>query len=126
MGRLGVAGGAAIVGGIAEGCRQAGCALIGGETAEMPGLYAAGAYDLAGFAVGAAARAQVLTGAGVAAGDVVLGLASSGLLSTAFSLVRRVVESAGPNGTVSRWERVCQLGEFSWWAGSLTKKSETH
>ncbi|MGQ9367633.1 phosphoribosylformylglycinamidine cyclo-ligase [Azospirillum sp. A39] len=94
-GKLDVAAGRAIVSGIAEGCRQAGCALVGGETAEMPGMYAHGDYDLAGFAVGAVERTQVLTGAGVAEGDVVLGLASSGVHSNGYSLVRRLVETAG-------------------------------
>ncbi len=96
-GALEVDTGRGIVAGIAEGCRQAGCALIGGETAELPGMYAAGDYDLAGFSVGAAERGQIIGGSEAAEGDVVLGLASSGLHSNGYSLVRRVVDDLGLN-----------------------------
>jgi phosphoribosylformylglycinamidine cyclo-ligase len=94
-GKLDPEAAAAIVAGIAEGCRESGCALIGGETAEMPGLYKEGDYDLAGFAVGAAERGTLLPRPDMAAGDAVLGLASSGVHSNGFSLVRRIVETSG-------------------------------
>jgi phosphoribosylformylglycinamidine cyclo-ligase len=93
-GKLEPATGVAIVRGIADGCRQAGCALVGGETAEMPGLYSGADYDLAGFAIGAAERGRLLP-VGVSASDVLLGLPSSGVHSNGFSLVRRIVEKSG-------------------------------
>jgi phosphoribosylformylglycinamidine cyclo-ligase len=94
-GKLDVDTAAAVIGGIAKGCELSGCALIGGETAEMPGMYPAGEYDLAGFAVGAVEKSKILTGADVKPGDVVLGLASHGVHSNGFSLVRKCIERAG-------------------------------
>ena len=94
-GKLDVDVGEAVIRGITEGCKQAGCALLGGETAELPGMYADGEYDLAGFTVGVVERSQVLDGKRVQEGDVVLGVASSGLHSNGYSLARRVVEAMG-------------------------------
>ncbi len=91
-GKLEVGVAAQVVDGIAQGCEQAGCALIGGETAEMPGMYPPGEYDLAGFCVGAAEKSRLIAGQYVQAGDVVLGMASSGIHSNGYSLVRKVIE----------------------------------
>ncbi|MGE0312758.1 MAG: phosphoribosylformylglycinamidine cyclo-ligase [Lautropia sp.] len=91
-GQLDVDRAAAVVGGIAAGCEQAGCALVGGETAEMPGMYPAGEYDLAGFAVGIVERARIVDGSTIRAGDQLIGLASSGPHANGYSLVRKVVE----------------------------------
>ena len=94
-GKLAVDDARTIVRGIANACKESGCALIGGETAEMPGMYAPGDYDLAGFAVGAVERDRLLTGASVTAGDIILGIASSGVHSNGYSLVRKIVADSG-------------------------------
>jgi phosphoribosylformylglycinamidine cyclo-ligase len=111
-GKLSIEAATEVVSGIAEGCRQAGCALIGGETAEMPGLYQPGEYDLAGFSVGAVERGGALTGDKVAEGDIILGLASSGLHSNGYSLVRQVVDISGVDyATAAPWDSSITLGE---------------
>jgi phosphoribosylformylglycinamidine cyclo-ligase len=104
-GKLNVTDAASVVAGIAEGCRIAGCALIGGETAEMPGLYSSDDYDLAGFSVGAVERGQVLNGRSIRSGDIVLGMASSGPHSNGYSLIRKLVTKAKLNwGDAAPWD----------------------
>jgi len=97
-GKLDVDTAARVVGGIARGCEESGCALIGGETAEMPGMYPPGEYDLAGFCVGVVEKSAIIDGRTIESGDVVLGLASSGVHSNGYSLVRKIVERAGASG----------------------------
>ena len=94
-GKLTVDTAATVVGGIAKGCELSGCALIGGETAEMPGMYPPGEYDLAGFAVGAVEKSKIITGNTIVPGDVVLGIGSSGAHSNGYSLIRKIIERAG-------------------------------
>lgn len=94
-GKLEVGVAAQVIKGIAQGCEQSGCALVGGETAEMPGMYPAGEYDLAGFAVGCADKSKLIDGTTIASGDVVLGLASSGAHSNGYSLIRKLIEKSG-------------------------------
>jgi len=96
-GKLNVAAAADVIKGIAHGCEQSGCALIGGETAEMPSMYPDGEYDLAGFAVGAVEKSRIIDGSKIRPGDVVLGLASSGAHSNGYSLVRKIIEVAQPD-----------------------------
>ncbi|MCA1856804.1 phosphoribosylformylglycinamidine cyclo-ligase [Massilia oculi] len=96
-GKLDVPTATAVVKGIAQGCEQSGCALLGGETAEMPGMYPDGEYDLAGFAVGAVEKSQLIDGSKITPGDVVLGLASSGIHSNGYSLVRKIISVAKPD-----------------------------
>lgn len=112
-GKLDLDQAARIVEGIAEGCARSGCALIGGETAEMPGMYQAGDFDLAGFAVGAMERGAALPG-GVAEGDILLGLASNGVHSNGYSLVRKIVELSGLG-----WDDDCPFGDSTLGAALL-------
>ena len=111
VGKLEPVKAAKIVSGVAEGCRQAGCALIGGETAEMPGFYAKDDYDLAGFAVGLADKADVIDGSRMQAGDVLIGLASSGAHSNGYSLIRKIFSMT--EDSLSQWIEAldCTLGE---------------
>ena len=96
-GKLDVARATDVIKGIAKGCEQSGCALIGGETAEMPGMYPEGEYDLAGFAVGVVEKSKVINGRSIRPGDVVLGLASNGAHSNGYSLIRKIIERSNPD-----------------------------
>jgi phosphoribosylformylglycinamidine cyclo-ligase len=112
VGKLEESRSAEIISGVVEGCKMAGCALLGGETAEMPGFYAPGEYDLAGFAVGIVEKEKVITGKNIVPGDILIGLASNGLHSNGFSLVRKILfEHAGLKPEFSPPQFGCSLGE---------------
>ncbi|PTX50630.1 phosphoribosylformylglycinamidine cyclo-ligase [Melghirimyces profundicolus] len=115
-GKLDPAQAEAVVKGIADGCEEAGCSLIGGETAEMPGMYSGGEYDVAGFAVGAAEKDRLLDGRYIRPGDVILGLASDGLHSNGYSLVRRILLKEG----WARLEQTVPWGRQTWGEALLT------
>ena len=113
-GKLSLDDAEAVIAGVADGCRQAGCALIGGETAEMPGMYDPGEYDLAGFSVGAIEKSGIIDGSAIQDGDVILGLASSGLHSNGFSLVRKLIDESegGSYGAPQPFTNGKTLGEY--------------
>jgi phosphoribosylformylglycinamidine cyclo-ligase len=128
-GRLKIGNAQAVIEGIAEGCRQAGCALIGGETAEMPGMYAGDDYDLAGFAVGVVDRPQLIDGSRIRSGHVVLGLQSSGPHSNGYSLIRKVLERSGEDPSMPMGEGSlgdALLAPTRIYVKTLLKLMETH
>ncbi len=120
-GKLDVDTAAAVIGGIATGCEQSGCALLGGETAEMPGMYPPGEYDLAGFAVGVVEKSGIIDGSTIAAGDQLVGLASSGPHSNGYSLIRRVLEKACGEITPSALQRPLQGRPLADWIMAPTR-----
>jgi phosphoribosylformylglycinamidine cyclo-ligase len=120
-GKLDVDTAAAVIGGIAAGCEQSGCALLGGETAEMPGMYPSGEYDLAGFAVGVVEKSGIIDGSTIAAGDQLVGLASSGPHSNGYSLIRRVLEKACGEVTPSTLQRPLQGRSLADWIMAPTR-----
>ncbi|MBA3479588.1 MAG: phosphoribosylformylglycinamidine cyclo-ligase [Lautropia sp.] len=120
-GKLDVDTAATVIGGIATGCEQSGCALLGGETAEMPGMYPPGEFDLAGFAVGVVEKGEIIDGSGIAAGDQLIGLASSGPHSNGYSLIRRVLEKACGDITPASLARMLEGRPLADWVMAPTR-----